>query len=53
MNFTLVLTNGIKLPFEMKAELPDEAQSQWTRAMLYFIDHPKIDLGVYDVDVGL
>jgi hypothetical protein len=48
MTFTLVLSTGARLPFEMKAELPDAAQSDWTRALLFFIGRPELDWGLYE-----
>lgn len=48
MNFTLMLISGQRLHFEMKGDLSDRKQGEWLRALLYFIDNPTINLGIYD-----
>jgi len=51
MNFTLLLSSGQMLPFELKSG-PVQREKDWTAALLYFINHPTINLEFYDVDIS-
>jgi len=52
MNFTLVLNDGSILPFEFKADLSDESQREWTRALLWFVEHAELDWDRYEELAG-
>lgn len=52
MNFTLVLNDGLTLPFEFKADLGHESQREWTKALLWFVEHAELDWDRYEELAG-